>query len=136
MWIGMILAVALITASGQDKPSREGEAPRQPLRQVRSFVDYAPLRSFQELCENSDAIIEGVAESAAARMMPGLMPALERVETDAWIGITRVLKDTRPGIPPIADIPRYRMYNLPFGKYPVDHGRFAWPMASLLRMTA
>jgi hypothetical protein len=32
-------------------------------------------------------------------------------------------RDTRSGIPPLPDFPRYRIYNIAFGKYPVDHGK-------------
>ena len=161
IWAG-ILSVVLIAASGQDSKPRIGEEPPLPLRgEVHVIVDSAPLRSFQELCEKSDAIVEGVAETAADRMMPA---GWARVETDVWIGVTRVLKgpaemrkvvvaedggtfgelhvianyplmqrderyilflwkDRRPGIPPIADLPRYRIYNIAFGKYPVENGK-------------
>ena len=32
-------------------------------------------------------------------------------------------KDTRLGIPPIADLSRFRIYNIAFGKYRIDHGK-------------
>src|SRR4051812_37559435 len=86
----MILPLALMTASGQSARPRAGEQPPQPLRgEVHFFIDPAPLRSFQQVCDKSDAIVEGVAETAAARLMPG---PTARVETDMWIGVTRVLK--------------------------------------------
>src|SRR6266436_1777419 len=85
--IGIILPVVLTTASGQSGRPRAGEQPPQPLRgEIHFFADSAPLRSFQEVCEKSDAIVEGMAETAAARLMPGQMA---RVETDMWIGVTR-----------------------------------------------
>lgn len=162
LWIGIILPAVMIPAPGQNARLRAGEEAPQPLRgEVHFFADPAPLRSFQELCEKSDAIVEGVVETAAARMI--LPSRMARVETDAWIGVTLVLKgpnarkvvvaedggtfgelrmignyplmqrderyilflwkDTRPGIPPIEDLPRYRIYNIAFGKYPVDHGK-------------
>jgi hypothetical protein len=32
----------------------------------------------------------------------------------------RTIPAPRPGIPPVADLPRYRIYNIAFGKYPVE----------------
>jgi len=160
-WFG-ILPIFFITASGQEGKVHVGEQPPPPLRgEFRVMVDPAPLRSFQELCEKSDAVVDGVAETAAARMTPGRGAG---VETDVWIGVTRVLKgpaemhkvviaeaggtfgelrvitnypplqrderyilflwkDTRPGIPPVGDLPRYRIYNMAFGEYPVEDGK-------------
>jgi hypothetical protein len=49
-----------------------GEEPPQPLRgEIHAIADPVLLRSFKELCDRADAIVEGVVETDASRMMPG-----------------------------------------------------------------
>jgi hypothetical protein len=69
---------------------RAGEVPPQPLRgEIHAIADPAPLRSFKELCDRADAIVEGVVETDASRMMPGRG---DHIETDFWIAVSRVFK--------------------------------------------
>jgi hypothetical protein len=69
---------------------RAGEEPPRPLRgEIHAIADPAPMRSFKDLCEKADAIVEGVVETDAARMMPGRG---DQIETDFWIAVSRVLK--------------------------------------------
>jgi hypothetical protein len=69
---------------------RAGEEPPQPVRgEIHAIADPMPMRSFKDLCNRADAIVEGVVETDAARLMPG---SPGHIETDFWIAVDRVLK--------------------------------------------
>jgi hypothetical protein len=82
---GLTLAFA---ASGQQNGViRGGEQPPHPQRgEFHAIADPAPLRSFKELCGKVDAIVEGVVNSDAPRMIRG------RVDTDFRLSVDHALK--------------------------------------------
>jgi hypothetical protein len=88
--MGLLVALATSAFAQQTGRLGAGEQPPQPLRGViHGFADPMPVRSFKDLCDRADAIIEGVVEADASRMMPGRD---SRIETDFWIAVSRVLK--------------------------------------------
>ena len=90
MRIPLFLGFLTVSAyAQQDGRVRAGETPPPPLRgEIHSIADPMVLRFFKDLCVKADAIVEGVVETAASRLMPG--PA--HVETDFWIAVDRVIK--------------------------------------------
>jgi hypothetical protein len=69
---------------------RAGEIPPQPLHgEVHLIADPMPLRSFKDLCEKADLIVDGVAETEASRLTSN---RAANIETDFWIAVNRVLK--------------------------------------------
>jgi hypothetical protein len=90
MRIPLFLGFLAVSAyAQQDGRVRAGETPPPPLRgEIHAIGDPMALRSFKDLCVKADAIVEGVVETAASRLMPG--PA--HVETDFWIAVDRVIK--------------------------------------------
>jgi hypothetical protein len=95
----MVAFVAIFVApsvTAQNGRLHTGEEPPLPLRgEIHTIADPAPLRSFKDLCERADMIVEGVVETDAVRRMPGRNA---NIETDFWIAVNRVINgppDTR-----------------------------------------
>ena len=90
MRTGVLAISATSIFAQQDGRLRAGEEPPRLLRgDVHGFADPKPLRSFKSLCEKADAIVYGVVETDASRMMQGQGT---RIETDFWIKVEGVLK--------------------------------------------
>jgi hypothetical protein len=90
--LGLTLALAAGAYAQQDGRVHAGEQPPQPLRgDIHGFADPGPIRSFTQLCGKADAIVDGVVETDASRLMPGPGRALP-IETDFRIAVSRVLK--------------------------------------------
>ena len=88
--MGLLMVLAASAFAQQAGRLRAGEEPPQPLRgTIHGFADPMLVRSFKDLCDRADAIVEGVVETDASRMMPARD---SRIETDFWISISRVLK--------------------------------------------
>lgn len=90
---GFSLCAVVIAAGAvpaQDTRPIVGSPPVAPLKgQIHAIADPAPLRSFKDLCEHADLIVEGVIETVASRRMPGRNG---NIETDYWIAVNRVIK--------------------------------------------
>jgi len=90
---GFSLCAIVISAgavAAQESRPMVGATPVAPLKgQIHAIADPAPLRSFRDLCEHADLIVEGVVETVAARRMPGRNG---NIETDYWIAVNRVIK--------------------------------------------
>jgi len=90
MLLTLGLTLALAASAQQDGRVRRGDQPPQQQRgEFHAIADPAPIRSFKELCGKVDAIVEGVVESDASRMMPGRSRC---VETDFRMAVDRVIK--------------------------------------------
>jgi hypothetical protein len=90
--LGLTLALAAGAYAQQDGRVHAGEQPPQPQRgDIHGFADPGPMRSFTQLCGKADAIVDGVVETDASRLMPGPGRALS-IETDFRIAVSRVLK--------------------------------------------
>ena len=91
------LLIPLLALGQETGRVRAGEQPPPPLKgEIHAIADPAPMRSFKDLCDRADMIVEGAVETDAARVMRGRGDY--RVETDFWIAVDRVLKgpsDTR-----------------------------------------
>jgi hypothetical protein len=88
--IGLLAILAASAFAQQTGRLRTGELPPEPLRgEIHAIADPAPVHSFQDLCGRAAAIVEGVVETDASRMIPGRG---RQIETDFWIAVTRVLK--------------------------------------------
>lgn len=84
-----LLVMFAVTLSAQQVRGHYGEEPQILKGEIHAIVDPVPLRSFKQLCERADAIVEGVVETDATRRMPG--PGVH-IETDFWIAVGRVVK--------------------------------------------
>ena len=88
--VPLLLALAATVFAQQAARLRVGDEPPQPLRgELHAIADPAPLRSFKELCDRAAAIVDGVVETGASRMMPGRGT---HIETDFRITISHVFK--------------------------------------------
>src|SRR6266481_3568956 len=88
--MSLLVTLAVNAFAQQSGRLRAGEEPPRPLRgEIHAIADPAPLRSFKDLCDRAAAIVEGVVETDASRMMPGRGTP---IETDFWITVDRVLK--------------------------------------------
>jgi len=88
--LGLLATLAANVLAQPTGRLRAGEVPPQPLRgELHAIADPAPMRSFKDLCTRVDAIVEGVVETDASRLMPG---SPSHIETDFWIAVDRVLK--------------------------------------------
>ena len=88
--MGLLVTLEASAFAQQTGRLRAGEEPPRPLRgEIHAIADPAPLRSFKDLCDRAAAIVEGVVETDASRMMPGRGTP---IETDFWITVDRVLK--------------------------------------------
>jgi len=84
----IVIAAGAVPAQ-QSRPI-VGSPPVEPLKgQIHAIADPAPLRSFRDLCQHADLIVEGVVDTVAARRMPGRNG---NIETDYWIAVNRVIK--------------------------------------------
>jgi hypothetical protein len=89
MRVLLLLGIVAASAVAQQGRVRAGEEPPLPTRgELHVHADPMLVRSLNELCARADAIIEGVVETEASRLMSRSSP----VETDFWIAINRVLK--------------------------------------------
>lgn len=78
------------TAAAQNSRPIVGSQPPTPLKgQIHAIADPAALRSFKDLCEHVDLIVQGTVETLASRRMPGIHG---NIETDYWIAVNRVIK--------------------------------------------
>lgn len=92
MFFSMVLLIVLAAnlLAQQEGHRRAGEQPPPPLRgEIHAIADPAALRSFKDLCDKASAIVEGIVETDASRMMPGNGM---HIETDFWIAVGRVIK--------------------------------------------
>jgi hypothetical protein len=88
--VALLVTVTASAFAQQAARLRAGEEPPQPLRgEIHAIADAAPLRSFKELCIRATAIVDGVVETEAPRMMPGRST---HIETDFWTTINHVFK--------------------------------------------
>ena len=84
------IVIAAGTVAAQESRPIVGAPPQAPLKgQIHAIADPAPLRSFRDLCEHADLIVEGVVETVATRRMPGRNG---NIESDYWIAVNRVIK--------------------------------------------
>jgi hypothetical protein len=89
MRVLLLLGIVTSIAAAQQNRVRAGEEPPLPTRgEIHVHSDPMLVRSLSELCARADAIVEGVVETDASRLMSRPSP----VETDFWIAINRVLK--------------------------------------------
>jgi hypothetical protein len=85
-----VVVIAAGIAAAQESRQMVGAPPATPLKgQIHAIADPAPLRSFRDLCEHADLIVEGVVETLASRRMPGIHG---NIETDYWVAVKRVIK--------------------------------------------
>lgn len=84
-----LLVTCAMSVFAQEVRSLDGEHPLLTRGEIHAIADPVPLRSFKEQCDQANAIIEGVVENDASRLMPGIAT---HIETDFRVTVGRVIK--------------------------------------------